>query len=79
MKKSSFRAQTMKRTFWVVHVSFYTFSSMCYTNFIGVVKMQQPTPALIHLLMALPRTSHCQCGIHVHVVACQIQTYEPLK
>ena len=49
------------------------------TYIVRVILLQDPAPALVHLLMALVLAPHAERRIHVHVVAGQIQTDEPLK
>lgn len=41
--------------------------------------MEQPTPALIDLLMALSGISHGQRCIHVHVVAGEVKADQALE
>ena len=49
------------------------------TNLLGIVQMQDLASALIDLLVTLPRSSHCQSCIHMHVMARQVQTDESLE
>lgn len=41
--------------------------------------MQNPTPALVHLLVTLSGVGHGQCRVHVHVMAGQIQANQRLE
>jgi hypothetical protein len=49
------------------------------TYVVGVVLLQQPTPALVYILVALAAAAHAQSRIHVHVVTGQIQRDEALE
>lgn len=75
MKKSSLRAQTVKRTFWamsVVATALYivkVVSDWGDTDLVRVVYIHHLAPRWIDRFMALPAPSHRQCGVHVHVVA----------
>jgi hypothetical protein len=79
MKKISFMAQKMKRTFCGVVSSEHTLESASPTYVVGVVLLQDPTPALVDVLMALSAAAHAQGRVHVHVVASQIQRDETLE
>lgn len=46
---------------------------------VGVVEMQDPTPAGIDLFMTLATGSHGQGGVHVDVMAGEVETDESLK
>ena len=77
-------AQKVKRTFWggvstgcSLGASLKGLNTKTYV--VGVVLLEQPAPALIHILVALVRASHAQRRVHVHVVARQIQRDEALE
>ena len=78
MKKSSLRAQNEKRTLWHPDQPFEE-NETPRTHFVRVVEVQDPTPARIHLLMALPLPRHGQRRVHVHVMARQIQADQSLE
>ena len=40
--------------------------------FVGVVEVEEFASVLIDHLVALAAACHCQGGVHVHVMACQI-------
>lgn len=44
-----------------------------------IIQIQDLAPTLIDLLVALTRSGHGQCRIHVHVMAGQVQTYKSLE
>lgn len=46
---------------------------------VGVVLFQNPAPALIDILMALPAAAHTQRRIHMHVVTGQVQADQALE
>lgn len=48
-------------------------------HLVCVVQVQDPAPGLIHLLVTLIRASHVEGGIHVDVVAGQVQRDKPLE
>jgi len=84
MKKSSFRAQHMKRK--VCDESLGQHMSMAglrseptWSYLVGVVFVHQPAPLNAHVLVALSLSTHDQSGIHVHVVARQIQADQALE
>lgn len=82
MKKSSFRAQKVKSTFYkVVSKSSlsHLFPKSSSTHVVRVVLLQDPAPAFVDLLVALAGTAHAQRGVHVHVVAGKIQTDQALE
>jgi hypothetical protein len=78
MKKASFIAQNIKSTFCEV-ISHRQSLQASLTNIIRIVLFQNPTSAFINLLVTRPRAAHRQCCKHMHVVACQVQTDEPLE
>jgi hypothetical protein len=39
------------------------------THNIRIVDAHSPGSILVHLFMTLAAPAHCQCGVHVHVVA----------
>jgi uncharacterized OB-fold protein len=57
----------------------YTTFSGEKTYVVGIVLLEQPTPALIHVLVALSAAAHAQRRIHVHVVTSQVQRDEALE
>jgi len=78
MKKSSFKAQKVKRTFWV-GLAGWTRDEAEREYVIGVVLLEHPAATLVDLLVALAASPHGQGGIHVHVVAGQIERDEALE
>lgn len=46
---------------------------------VGVVEMQDPTPAGVDLFMTLTAGSHGQSGVHVDIMAGEVETDESLK
>lgn len=46
---------------------------------VGVVLLQEPTPALIDVLVALSAAAHTKRRIHVHVVTGQIERDQALE
>ena len=50
------------------------------TYLVIIIQIQQLSrPPLIHFLVTLSRSAHAQCRIHMHIMARQVKTYEPLK
>lgn len=84
MKKSSLRAQKVKRTFCLRRIeSVDVYQGVKEVGreayIIRVVHLQHPTPALIDLLMALSAPAHAQRRVHVHIMARQIQADQALE
>ena len=79
MKKSSLRAHKVNRTDFVSYQTPLPAYREAFTYLISVVKMEKLASVFIHLLMGMTRSSHCQRGIHVHVVTGQIQTDKSLE
>ncbi len=88
MKKSSFRAQKVKRTFCEARYDQSVGPHICTVNgggerqrtyIIRIVHFQHPTPCLVYFLVTLPTSTHGQCRVHVHVMTGQIQADESLK
>ena len=46
---------------------------------VGIIEVQDPTPAGIDLFMTLPTGSHGQGGVHVNVMAGEVKTDESLE
>lgn len=46
---------------------------------VRVVQVQDVATAAIDLLVALARAAHHQCGVHVHVVAGEVEGDEALE
>jgi hypothetical protein len=78
MKNISFMTQKVKRTF-CDRVSFGLRQNGRQTYVVGVVLLQDPAPALIHVLVALFAAAHAQRRIHVHIVARQVERDEALE
>ena len=79
MKKSSLRAQNANNTLCKIFSHSWLLPTMqAQTHLVRVIQMENPTPALIHLLVTA-RTRHRQRRIHVHVVARKIQADEALE
>lgn len=77
MKKSSLKAQAVKRTHWMyVSLRLRIISSKTY---LLVVKFHDTTPARRDILMALTLPAHCQSCIHMHVMACKIECDQSLE
>ena len=76
MKKSSFRAQAMKRTAWDG-----TLVCCCLTEVVNVdmmylvrvIQVHDPRSARADVLVTLALPTHIQRSVHVHVVACEVQ------
>lgn len=49
------------------------------THVIGVVQLQKHTPSCVDFLVTLLRPAHAQCCVHMHVMACKVQTDEALE
>jgi hypothetical protein len=78
MKKISFMAQKVKSTFCgLLAVQIAELERA--THVVGVVLLQDPAPALIHVLVALSATAHAQCRVHVHIMTRQVQRNEALE
>lgn len=80
MKNNSFiRHKVNKTRYTLLSVTLISRAIVCIkTHLVGVVHVQEPTAALVDLLVALPLT-HAQRSVHVHVVARQIQTDQDLE
>lgn len=88
MKKSSLRAQKMKRTFCgednIVSIKLFLSRRSPLQDFlgihlIGIVKIQDLAATRIDLLMALLTTTHSQSRVHVHVMTSHIQGDQHLE
>ena len=80
MKKSSFMAQRVKSTFYKSPNQLNSHSpTLKRTYVIRIIHIQNPTPTLIHLLMALATPPHAKRSIHMHIMARQIQTNQSLE
>jgi hypothetical protein len=78
MKNISFMTQKVKRTFCdSFSLGFRQNGRQTYG--VGVVLLQDPAPALIHVFVALFAAAHAQRRVHVHIVARQIKRDEPLE
>ena len=78
MKKSSLRAQKRKSTVCPIPILASPTPSGCGpTHLICIIQMQHPTPTSLHLLMTLPPSR--QTCIHMHIMACEVQTDEALE
>lgn len=82
MKKSSFRAQTLKRTFYsrksTIRQGWHTFSEGG-TNLIGVVQVEQPALRLVDVLMARINATNNKSSVHMHVMAGKVECDEALE
>lgn len=80
MKKTSLRAQKRKRT--VCKSQLFAFTTIKWTlsltHLIRVVQIQNPAPGLVDFLVALT-PAHDECGIHMHIVACQVERDQALE
>ncbi len=90
MKKASFMAQMVKRTFCTgkVSQSCSLFSKplpsqeeleSVGTYLIRIILLQQPTPRRVHILMTLILSAHNLRRKHMHIMAGQIQRNQRLK
>ncbi len=81
MKKSSLRAQTVKRTFCFLVVGYIAKVRVgeLETDLVGVIQMQKLASLFIDSFMAFAHAGHGQCSIHVIVMACQIETDQALE
>jgi len=78
MKNISFMTQNVKRTF-CDGFSFGSRQNGCQTYGVGVVLLQDPASALIHILVTVFAATHAQRRVHVHIVARKIERDEPLE
>lgn len=49
------------------------------TYIVGVVHVHDPASTFVDFLVALVLAAHGECGVHVHVVAGEIERDEALK
>lgn len=49
------------------------------THPVRIIEIQDPTPVLVHFLVALIRPTHDKCGIHVDVVTGKVQRDQALE
>lgn len=78
IKKSSFRAQKIKRTVYI-RLARDKSLQLCYAYPAVIVEVQDFAPARIHILMALVRSSHGQRRVHMHIMTRQIDTDQGLE
>lgn len=79
IKKSSLRAQKTNSTVCRGAVSCVVRQLKEFTYPVCVVQMQIPISLLVHFLVTLTATTHCESGIHVDVVTCKVQADQSLE
>lgn len=79
MKKSSFKAQQTKSIVYCPVVSTASSSAGRETYLVGVVLVHDPASRCPDILVALALASHRERGIHVHVVAGEVQADQALE